>query len=148
MVKKKNLTTWSNTQETYSDFILEVDAGQVSGPVGDYGLIFRKEAGNFYYFRIYSDGKYMISKSFEKGEEDWENIKDWTDSKHIKRGKGINRLKVIAHGSQILVFVNEEYLATVTDSSFVKGGAGMIVGTYNESNVHVHFDNFKVSPIC
>ncbi len=148
LMKEENLAVWSATQEAYSDFILEVDARQVSGPVGEYGLIFRKEAGYKYYqFIVSGNGYYKINKSLKKGAEGLENIKDWTVSTHIKSGKEINRLKVIAHGSQIIVFVNDEYLSTVTDSSFVKGGVGICIGTWDEPNVHVHFDNFKVSPI-
>lgn len=148
LLKKKNWSTWSSIQGFYSDFILEVDARQVSGSVGRYGLIFRKEAGYKYYcFIVDSNGDYTINKSFSEKGGKWETIKAWTESKHIKKGKEINHLKVIAHGSHIMVFVNDEYLATVTDSSFIKGGVGMIVETYDEPNVHVHFDNFKVLPI-
>ena len=143
LVKKKHYATGSYRKGAYSDFILEVDVRQVSGEVGYYGVNFREGAGKFY--RISVSGKeYRITK-FEK--ETKRTLKDWTESEYIKKGKEINRLKVIAHGSQIMVFVNDEYLTTVTDSSFVKGAVSMIAGTWDEPNVHVHFDNFKVLPI-
>ena len=59
------MLAWTEcTQVEYSDFILEVDATQVSGPDNNtYGVIFRYglDANEFYTFLISGDGFYVFT---------------------------------------------------------------------------------------
>jgi hypothetical protein len=141
LVKKPNWASWSD-QGNYPDFMLQVDAAQVSGPYGEYGLVFRAVANdNFYHFKVSAYGNWGLWKMVDGK---WEEIVGWTSSSAIKKGRGINVLKVIATASEISLCVNDVHLKTVTDSTFSAGKVGMMASTFEKPNAHVRFDNLKV----
>lgn len=144
MVKVPNLITWSlaPTEQSFGNFALEVDTRQVSEATGEYGVIFRfQDEDNSYAFSINSNGLYRLDKRLN-GE--WISLIPWTNSPLIDP-TGWNQLKVEAVGTKITLYINDQPLATVTDSSFTEGNIGLFVGTFEEPNVEVHFDNVVVS---
>jgi uncharacterized repeat protein (TIGR01451 family) len=128
-----------------SDYVVSVGVRNASGSYGSYGLIFglSSDWSQFYTFEIDRDGSYGIRKY---------NNGTWTalavdTSAHINTGMATNRLKILRDGSLIEAYVNGHHLATVSDNSY--DGLrylGLIVSTYNEPNVDVHFDGFAVYP--
>ncbi len=79
------------------------------------------------------DGKYQLLSS--------ENMEF---SQVINIGQASNHLRADCVGSQLVFFVNNQFLATVQDSHLSQGQTGVIVGTYGEPGVEIHFDNFVV----
>jgi hypothetical protein len=135
------------TQVEYSDFILEVEATQVSGPDNNiYGVIFRYglDANEFYAFLISGDGFYVFTVDGANREEP-EILVKWTESFAIKQGEQTNRIKVAAIGGNIKYFVNDQFLGEVQDNRFSAGVVGFFVGSLNEGGVQVSFDNLMIS---
>jgi PKD repeat protein len=134
---------WAPREHSFpEDFIVEVDAGQVSGPSGEYGIIWGKDSDNFYMFAVSTDSRYGM----------WKQVRDawqpdpvgWTANSAINRGTGRNRLRLIVKGGTIMLMANDVVLQTVTAPSFGRGRIGLFVGTFDSPGVEVHFDNFKV----
>lgn len=142
-VTSPDLVYWSTAGGNFSDFVLEVEATQVEGPNdNDYGVLVRYVDGdNFYRFKISGDGYYGFDKQ-EKGE--WVTILKWTQSAAIKKGRATNVLKIVCKGNQFVLYVNGVKLASPTDGSFTSGDIGLVVGTFEETGVHISFDNLKM----
>jgi TRAP-type C4-dicarboxylate transport system substrate-binding protein len=144
LINERDWANWpANSQAgQFYDFTLEVDARLVSGSnQSSYGLIFRrKDADNFYYFRVSADGYYRVGG---KTDGKWFELTDKTSSTHIKKGNSTNHLKVVCRGDQIEVSVNEHHLTTVTDNTFTEGYIGVIASAV-EPDIDVAFDNIRV----
>ncbi|MBI5952975.1 MAG: hypothetical protein HY865_15060 [Chloroflexi bacterium] len=135
------------TGSEFSDLILEVDATQVSGPNNNaYGVILRYglEADAFYTFIISGDGYYAFTVD-GVNYTDPEFLVEWTESSAIRQGAQTNRLKVVAVGSSLKYYVNDQFLGEVQDSRFTTGTVGFFTGSVEEGNVRIAFDNLRVS---
>jgi hypothetical protein len=98
-------------------------------------------ADHCYAFEIGNDGLYGVSLF----EGDWVTLKDWSSSEAIKVGQK-NTLTVVAEGSKLSFFVNEEKLATIEDGTLATGSVGLIVNIFEEGNsATVDFDNLIVT---
>ena len=123
----------------FSDFDVQVRA-RIEGAALDkiYGLNFRyTEGGNFYVFEINpGSGSYRLIKQ-ERGT--WASIIDFTPSPHIFLGTTPNVLRVIARVSEIELYANDHWLATVVDDTFTSGGIGLIVTQGTDPNETGYF---------
>lgn len=131
----------------YADFVLEVDASQVSGPNNNaYGLILRYglESDEFYAFIISGDGYYAFTVD-GANHTDPEFLAEWAESSAIKQGNQTNRLKVVAVGPSMKYYVNDQMLGEIQDSRFTQGTVGFFAGSVDEGNVQIAFDNLRVS---
>jgi hypothetical protein len=143
-----SFVAWTEcTKDEYTDFVMEVDATQVSGPDNNaYGVIFRYglDAKEFYAFLISGDGFYVFTVDGADLEEP-EILVKWTESSAIKQGTQTNHIKVIAVGGNIKYHVNDQVLGEVQDTRFGTGVVGFFAGTLEEGGVQVSFDNLKIS---
>jgi hypothetical protein len=135
---------WSWGGESFEDFILNVEAGQVSGPdQNNHGVTFRfQDSDNFYRFSISGAGQYAVHRVWDG---DWEELVPWTDSPAINAGAKWNMLRVVCQGPYMNFYVNDVHVADVTDSTFSDGDIGFYVGTAEgEKDLKVAFDNLQV----
>jgi hypothetical protein len=135
------------TEIEYADFILEADATQVSGPNNNaYGVILRYglQSDEFYAFMVSGDGFYAFTVD-GANHTDPEFLAEWAESSAIRQGAQTNRLKVSAVGPGMKFYVNDQLLGEVQDSRFTTGTVGFLVGTIDEGNVTVSFDNLRIS---
>ena len=126
----------------YDDFLFSVDVRQVSGaPSADYGLVLREDTdGNFYYFGIRESGQYTFLLS--NGE--WKTLRDWTFTNLIQRGE-VNRLTVLAQGSQFTFFINGHYLAQITDETLTRGKIALAIEQARAGDkAEFEFDNVEL----
>jgi len=109
---------------------------------GDHwGLVFRyKDNANFYMFGLTCDAKYTLLKRTVDG---FEEILPPTDSSAVNKFGKTNILGVRAVGDQISLYANDQFLITVTDSSFSEGLIGMYVRTFLTPNMTVIYDDIK-----
>jgi hypothetical protein len=133
-------------QQTFSDFVLEIDAQQTSGnPDSSYGVLFRmQDDSQFYRFEITADGHFMLER--RNGDGTWTRmLPDWTQSAAINQGINVvNRLKIIASGSQISIYANDVLLQQVSDPTYTTGTIGLDAGSFGDANLQVAFDNLVV----
>lgn len=132
---------------TFTDFVMEVDATQVGG-VDDngYGMVFRYSdtTDEYYVFAISGDGYYVFA--FDGLNMDTpEILLDWTDSTVINKGTQANHLKVVAVGQNFQLYVNDQYLTDVQDSRLGSGTVGFFVLASDAGSSHISFDNLKIS---
>jgi serine/threonine protein kinase len=143
LVKKKNTTAWSTSDQSFTDFLLSVDARQAGGSNNNaYGLIYRyQDSDNFYYFRVNGNGFYSAAKMVDGK---WKTLVGWKKSPHVKGGQSTNHLKLVCRGRYMSFYVNGEHLAEWWDSTFTEGDIGLAAGTYDKAGVLIYFDNLEV----
>lgn len=143
-VVNPNRIGWTNTETPLADFLVEVQAAHVAGPLdGDFGLLFRfVDEDNFYRFAITANGSYAFDKLVD-GE--WETLIEPTSSAVLETGEGAsNRLGVAARGSTIVLLANDAVLAVVDDAEFPEGDLALVAGTYEEPGLEVAFDDLEI----
>jgi len=136
------------TKVEFTDFVLEADATQVSGPDNNtYGILFRYglDSDDFYVFVISGDGYYALAIDGAKRESP-EMLVEWSRSSAILQGANqINHLKVVAIGDRISYYVNDQLLGEMQHSYLSTGTVGFFAGSLEEGNVQISFDNLKVT---
>lgn len=123
-----------------TDFHLSADLKLTSGtykPV--YGLVFRDNVnGDLYKFGIYGEG-FMVDMYYNQV---WTSLIEYTKSSAISPQE-TNRLTVIAEGPHFTFFINNQYVAEVTDDHIKDGivgfGVDVPIGGLQNS---FEFDNF------
>ena len=131
-----------------SDFTLEVDARFASGPAATwYGIGFRQQdINNSYDFLINSGdstnkASYTILKQINGN---WSQLKNWTDSGYINKGRATNHLKITCKGDEIEIYVNDQKLIRLNDASFSKGAIVFEAAKDQGGKARVHFDNLRI----
>ncbi len=127
-----------------SDFALEIDARLTEGSEdASLELIFRyKDAANYYGFELNRQGQYRFNKLADR---EWQDIGiNWTSSPAIRTGDGTNHLKVVAQGPTLSFYANNQFLATIEDSSIDRGKIGLSANRRKGGVVTAAFDNLKL----
>lgn len=132
----------SNT--TFSDFAYQVQMTIVKGNRG--GIVFRNDPtkGTSYYFSIGQDGTYALWIFFCTANNCNFSAPLNSSSPAIHTGLNqTNMLAVVARDSTIDLYVNNQYLDHVSDSSSSQGQIGVAVSDVNSPS-EVVFSNAKV----
>jgi hypothetical protein len=142
-VNAPNITPGSTSNITASDFLLEVDAAQLSGPTGQYGVFFRQlDDDNFYMFAVTLFQTFSLWKFVDA---EWIPLIEWTESDAILAEEGeINRIGVLAEGAQITLLINDVVVAQIDDDTFGEGMVALAAGTFDEAEIEVEFDNVEL----
>lgn len=125
----------------FSNFAYEVQMTIVQGVSG--GIVFRTDPTNenFYYFHVHIDGSYsldiynnnILNSTLKSGPNSNINI-------------GLNQsnlIAVVANGSNIYLYVNDQHIDSISDSTFSQGEIG--VAAFSTGNqTEVVFSNAKV----
>jgi len=130
------------------DADVKVTARSVDGnpPSNGYGLIIHgksNEKRNLegYGFLINNNlpAKYKIAQ-FVDGR--LTNMVDWTESPIIGTGTTPNQIEVRAKGSQLSLYINGQFVKSITDTSNITDGS---VGLYTTETNEVAFDDMEIS---
>lgn len=128
-----------------ADFVLEVEARQVEGPLdNNLGLLVRYQEGDdsFYWFQISSDGYFSVDL---READDWTSLIGWQASDAIAQGlNATNHLRLVCRGNEFTFYVNDSPLTTLVDDAYAAGNIGLAAGAFDEPGVVIHFDNLKV----
>lgn len=145
-ISTDNYYYWSNPGLYFDDVIIEVEANLEAGSSqNDIGIICRQvDNDNFYFLTISSDGYYQVSK-FSNSEEEFVGMQEYGFNSDAIKEDGLNVVRAECVGNELALFANDVELARVTDSDFQQGDVGLIAGTYDEPDLSVMFDNFKVT---
>jgi hypothetical protein len=141
-VTKPKLLSWATMKGDYGDASITVDAS-IDGPTASAaGLIFHyQDDKNFYIYTIDGEGRYELD--VYKNDKPITLI-DWTESSAIKPVGELNTLRVETNGDTIRLYVNDELLDEVSDSTIANGKAALVVNTFDDPNVTVKFDNLVI----
>jgi hypothetical protein len=87
------------------------------------------------------DGTYAVWRVDD--EVTWVPLVDWISSTHIQRDNEINRLKVVRDEAQISVFVNGQFLTTVTDEMYMGRSWGVYARNWVPNSI-LHYFNMAI----
>ena len=137
-----NWMVWAESSMITNDnIIMEIDAELVSGSVeNNQGMICRySDDNNFYMLTIGNDGWVEIMKIFQGVQTSL--FGEFTDGlvDPVR-----NHLQGFCIGDRLVLYVNGKLGADVRDSDLASGDAGLIIGSYDNPQVTVNFDNFLV----
>ncbi len=115
----------------------------VSGHSG--GLIIRSNNdGSGYYFRISSDGTFLGEGINVRSQVGYPTPLFTGQSPAIHTGNNqFNQITVIAQGSNLYMYVNQQFVATISDSTYTSGQIGVYTDS-DASGAEVLFRNAQV----
>ena len=133
---------WSESGEvTAYDVIIDLDTKLTSGSeINNQGLICRYvDFDNFYMLTVGNDGWVEILKFYQGVQTalSGEYMNDIVDPVS-------NHLQGFCVGDRLTLYVNGSLGADVLDGDLTYGDVGLIIGSYDEPEVTVEFDNFVV----
>lgn len=140
-VVSEEYTDWTYLEPAPSDFYLELDVRYRETPGHAMsGVLFRMGSGlNYYRFAFSPTGTYSLVKRVDGA---WELLTEWNASDMPETAdRDVNRLGILAEGSRIALFANDELVGVAEDDSLVQGDIALAVVTYDAGNVEVEFDN-------
>ena len=145
-VDEPNIFSWSVAQQSLGDVQIDVDLAYTgSAEVAELGVICRMQnSHDFYLFTIRSDGYYAIFKMYQ-GSENFLTGDGYQFSEAINTGMSTNHLTVLCAGEGLALSVNDTFLTSVEDGSYMVGDVGLVAGAFSEVDVNAYFDNFEVS---
>jgi len=126
---------------TYTNFALQVQLKFVSGDDG--GIVFRGDSASYKFYRFYINqkGSYCIDLA-----QDINHVKSFFCNASSVITTGLNQtnlLTVIAQGSNIYMYINKQYVASLSDKTYSSGKIGVFVG--DETNAtDVAFNNAQL----
>jgi hypothetical protein len=148
-VRKDNWIMHTSRGE-FTDFAVDLDV-TAQQPHGCSGLVFRlrQEGSQYYLFTVCADGRYSLEKlmSYTDEEGEWETLRAWETSTHVRTGAVTQHLRVISVGNAFWLYVNDQLLAYVQDEDapFDKGALGMqVTNPGGEGTVRYTFDHLRV----
>ena len=140
---------WGVANRSFTDTIIDVDATQVRAPANNnnaYGVKCRVQpggtGGDGYALMISGVGYYSI-QIIREG--DYEALVDWTTSSAIRQGNATNHIRAVCAGDRLALYVNEQLLAEVNDSTYTSGDISFMAATLEDEVTEVHFDNLVVT---
>ncbi len=145
---QKNKEKWALANQDFGNVAIEVDATYMGGTADNsFGVVCKfQDIKQYYAVVISSDGAYMIQKrvggSYQRLTGEYFQLSD-----QIKPGTRVNRLRVECGQDYLALYVNQELVNRVEDSTYNQGDVGLIVTTYGEPGLTVSFDNFEVYPL-
>jgi formylglycine-generating enzyme required for sulfatase activity/tetratricopeptide (TPR) repeat protein len=141
-----------NRQPQFSDFVLEVDAQFVSGTAGNWHLLLSNiqssllgSDNTYSVINFFPDGTFLFTKDHDSDQIDI--VKGSTPSAFML-GTGTNQVTIIAQGTRMAAYINEEPLFLVNDATWQDAMRELSFGACNDagkdSPLQVRFDNLKV----
>lgn len=127
----------------YSNFAFQVQTTIIAGDSG--GIVFRADGANnrYYLFEILSNGTYGLT--LYDGIASHTRTLDHGSSSAINTGLNEpNLITVVAQGSSIDLFVNQQYVTGRSDSTYSHGQIGVMAGDHYGNSTEVVYSNATV----
>ena len=130
-------SSWALTWPQLDDFYLEavLTPGECTG-LDRYGVVFRANSQDeAYLFGATCDGSYSLRK--------WDGnlfsmVQIWTPSPAVRSGAGqTNVIGILVQGDKMAMYINDQFLGVVSDTSIGAGAVGLFVGSVNTPNFQV-----------
>jgi hypothetical protein len=128
------------------DYKVSVDLRNVTGVFGSYGIMFgiKQDWSGWYTLEVYPDGWYGIYRYGPGGGD----VLAEAFSPAIKQGTASNQISIERNEYSIIAFANGHLLTNTIDPYLIGSlYLGLINYAYDQSNVDVRYDNFRVDPL-
>jgi len=148
LVKGSHVNYFATPGRSFNDTRVEVDAVKIDGPDDNRaGIICRmSQAGDsarYYFFIITNSGYYAVGRA-EGGQGFLLGQSALAQSSAIKTGLSINHLRADCIGSTLSFYINGFLVSQVSDNALTGGEAGLMAGTFDQTQVDMIFDEFVV----
>lgn len=140
---KKGFIVWTTADsQSLTDFYLSVDVQLIKGIYfSDYGVIFRKDVANNFYYLGMDNNQYFVSLNYN---DEWTDIIDRKFSATILPNQA-NKVTVIARGTHFIILINDQFVAEFDDEQIKQGRVGMAIEMHAPSlQTVIEFDNFEL----
>jgi len=127
----------------FDDFTITTLASSLNPYPGYYGIVFREQdVNNYYYFQINDEGSYRLGKIV--GGETIDLI-PWTASEIISKNGGVNKLYLSMEGIRILGYINDQLVVDTNDGSLKNGDLGLMAFTpEGVDGSHISFQQVSI----
>ena len=128
----------------YSNFAFQVQMTILAGDSG--GIVFRADGVNnrYYLFHIFSSGFYAFDLYVGSIASHTRTLASGSSSAISTSLNQPNLITVVARGSSIDLFVNQQYVTGGSDSTYSHGQIGVIASDYFGNSTEVVYSNAKV----
>lgn len=126
----------------FSNFVFRVQMSIIAG--GFAGVVFRSTPSIYmnYIFSITNNGLYELSATLS---QQGSNILAYGHSSALKTGVGrSNLLSVMALNNSISLFINNQFIMSVSDDTYSSGMFGFIADNLHHINADVAFNNAQI----
>ena len=148
IIFKTNYFVWSTpNDQDYQNVHIEVTVtSNDTDSTTAFGVMCDQQAanGNFYYLGMTPAGEYAIAKSVE-GQSDLflTNNDQWASSDQIAKNASSYRVGADCGGETLTLYVDDQQIASVSDSTYTSGAVGVFTWSGEEANTtNVSFDDF------
>ena len=123
-------------------FYVSVEVKQLSGPfTADYGVVFRKNESNFYYFNI--DGNQYYRVGLWQGDK-WKSLIA-TRRNYSIRLNDVNRLAVVGDGANYFFYINGQFADRMSEGELSDGAFGLAAQLASAGDdMMLEFDDFEL----
>jgi hypothetical protein len=127
----------------FGDLAYQVQMTIVKGEFG--GIVFRVDSSQAKYYTFYIDryGTYTLKTSVDTGNRDY--VLGTGTSARFRTGLNqANLLSVIARGSNIYLYINQQYITSASDTTYRAGQIGVFGGNNSQTPADVVFSHAQV----
>lgn len=100
-----------------------------------YGFDFRQNEKGYYTFHIDNLGRYVFAL-YDESTQKWDEIIKWTNTPHLDL-TGPNTLRVVAKGSRIQLFINNQLVGNVNENRLSDGNAGISITVWGKDKTSI-----------
>ena len=145
-IQEPMVTGYVTKELITNNMVIDVTTTYTAGTESNfYGLVTRyTDNENFYYFMISNTGYYSIGKKVD-GETTTLLPAETMQTSTINTSRGeTNHILVMCDGNQFFLYVNDELISSVEDSTLEGYGFGFAVISGNEKGTSVSFDDVTI----
>ena len=144
-VKKDILDRWGLAYYPDTDnFYIEgaFVTGEACAGLDRYGFIVRAEPNAGYVINISCNGQFRV---YSWNGTTYKALQEWTSASSISTGPNQkNVVGVVLRSTKIRLIVNNVEIASFTDTTFKKGGFGLMIGSTNTNNLKIFVEEVQV----
>lgn len=127
-----------------SNFVFQTDIRIIEGRANTlYGLNFREGDEGSYDFLIQNDGHFLF-RMWSWEAEKYDYIVEWEKSSAIRNDQP-NRLKVVAQGSKIQLFINDKLVVDTVHEGITTGNLGFATALDQDQSITFEISNYSLT---
>jgi hypothetical protein len=151
-VYRQNYFVWSTPNDVdYENVRIEVTViNNDTHPTTAFGILCNQQtvSDSFHYFVVTPAGEYAIAASSPTSDVFLTNNDQWGFSASIAEEASSYRVAAECGNGTLTLYVDDRQIASVSDSTYTRGGVGLLVWSGEEvSSADVTFDDFVVTAL-
>lgn len=127
----------------FSNFTIQVQMKVIRGDCG--GIVFRADSTEkqFYFYRVCQNGFYDLRRFVDNTNQTAQTLTSGFSSAIVKGINATNLIAVVAQGSELDLYVNQQDVRGITDTAYSDGKIA-VAASQNGNPTEVIFNNIKI----